>query len=91
MIDALQAQKKYVKHFKTYDRRVTDLCRDRLKPSLNTACHEENYKERIEKELQAFNERFIAVTNIENIDVAFLIANETKTDIGDWQPETTVF
>ena len=40
---------------------------------------------------KVFDERFIAVTNIENIDVAFLIANETRVVIGDWNPEITEF
>ena len=44
MIDNPTAQKKYSRHFKSYDRNVTDICRDRLKPSLNTACREEDYK-----------------------------------------------
>ena len=34
--------------------------------------------------MKVFEEKFIAVTNIENIDIAFLISNETKVVIGEW-------
>lgn len=73
-----------MRHFKTYDRNVKDLCRDRLRPSFNTACHADDYKEQVESNLRVFEEKYIAVTNIENIDIAFLIANETKVQIGEW-------
>ena len=49
LIDGTVNLKKIVRHYKAYDRNVKDLCRDRLQPSLNSACHdEENYKAKIE-------------------------------------------
>ena len=41
--------------------------------------------------MKIFDDRFIAVTNIENIDIPFLISNETIVQIGEWNEETTEF
>lgn len=49
MVDGSVNLKKLAKHLTKYDRNVKDLCRDRLQPSINSACHESDYKIKLEK------------------------------------------
>ena len=48
---------------KTYDKDVTELCRDRLRPIFNEACESDDRRTLMDKALMSYEGMFIAITN----------------------------
>ena len=93
LVDNNTSFKKYWKHLNKYEYNITDLCRDKLRPKFNEACNAEDYKTAIEAEVKEFDGgAFIAITNVDFVDLPFLYKNETKiTTLPPFDEVNTVF
>ena len=76
---------------KTYDKDVTELCRDRLRPIFNEACESDDRRTLMDKALMSYEGMFIAITNIDVINIPELILKETKSPVGPFDKENTEF
>ena len=76
----------------TYDRNINELCRDRLRPAFKESCENDGLKQSLNEEAKSgVLEIYVAVSNVDIVDLPLLIKNQTKVPVGEFDEESTTF
>jgi len=92
LVDSVTNQKKYFKHLKNYDRDRAHICRDRLRQKFNEVCKSDDLKQSLDDESRdGVTSIYIAVVDIEVVDLPTLIRNETRVPVAPFDEVLTEF